>query len=226
MVRGKTEMRRIENTASRQVTFSKRRNGLLKKAYELSVLCDAEVAAIVFSTSGKLYQFSSTSLERTIDRYKMYTGNGSTDKEVEKNVQHWRTEATDIAKKIETLESHTRKLLGEGLEGCSLGELLSLEAQIGRSLQNIRGAKQSMLEEQIAQLKDKVRVLQEENIKLRQENHNHADAEAKLQVTASRDADPIHNTNMAVETDLIIGRPGTREAKEDIVHVNVHRLEQ
>ena len=60
MVRGKTEMRRIENAASRQVTFSKRRNGLLKKAYELSVLCDAEVALIVFSTRGKLYEFASS----------------------------------------------------------------------------------------------------------------------------------------------------------------------
>lgn len=60
MVRGKTQMKRIENAASRQVTFSKRRNGLLKKAFELSVLCDAEVALIVFSNTGKLYEFSSS----------------------------------------------------------------------------------------------------------------------------------------------------------------------
>ncbi|KAG6514189.1 hypothetical protein ZIOFF_024532 [Zingiber officinale] len=42
MVRGKTQMRRIENLASQQVTFSKHRRGLLKKAFEISVLCDAE----------------------------------------------------------------------------------------------------------------------------------------------------------------------------------------
>ncbi|KHG09442.1 hypothetical protein F383_11659 [Gossypium arboreum] len=60
MVRGKTQMKRIENAASRQVTFSKRRNGLLKKAFELSVLCDAEVALIIFSPRGKLYEFSSS----------------------------------------------------------------------------------------------------------------------------------------------------------------------
>ncbi|CAI0470558.1 unnamed protein product [Linum tenue] len=59
MVRGKTQMRRIENATSRQVTFSKRRNGLLKKAFELSVLCDAEVALLVFSPRGKLYEFAS-----------------------------------------------------------------------------------------------------------------------------------------------------------------------
>ena len=61
MVRGKTEMKRIENATSRQVTFSKRRNGLLKKAFELSVLCDAEVGLIVFSPRGKLYEFASAS---------------------------------------------------------------------------------------------------------------------------------------------------------------------
>lgn len=58
MGRGKVELKRIENNLNRQVTFSKRRNGLLKKAFELSVLCDAEVALIVFSPSGKAYQFS------------------------------------------------------------------------------------------------------------------------------------------------------------------------
>ncbi|CAL5340150.1 unnamed protein product [Camellia sinensis] len=63
MVRGKTQMRRIENATSRQVTFSKRRNGLLKKAFELSVLCDAEVALIIFSPRGKLYEFASSRLE-------------------------------------------------------------------------------------------------------------------------------------------------------------------
>ncbi|KAH9732247.1 MADS-box protein SOC1 [Citrus sinensis] len=53
-------MRRIENATSRQVTFSKRRNGLLKKAFELSVLCDAEVAVIIFSPRGKLSEFASS----------------------------------------------------------------------------------------------------------------------------------------------------------------------
>ena len=60
MGRGRVELKRIENKINRQVTFAKRRNGLLKKAYELSVLCDAEVALIIFSTRGKLYEFCST----------------------------------------------------------------------------------------------------------------------------------------------------------------------
>ena len=60
MGRGKIQLKKIENTISRQVTFSKRRNGLLKKAYELSVLCDVEMGLIVFSPRGKLYEFSSS----------------------------------------------------------------------------------------------------------------------------------------------------------------------
>ncbi|KAK8260100.1 hypothetical protein V6Z11_D13G099800 [Gossypium hirsutum] len=61
MVRGKAQMRRIENDTSKQVTFSKRRNGLLKKAFDLSVLCDAEVALIIFSSRGKLFEFARSS---------------------------------------------------------------------------------------------------------------------------------------------------------------------
>ncbi|KAM0840295.1 hypothetical protein ACQ4PT_059755 [Festuca glaucescens] len=59
MGRGRVELKRIENKINRQVTFAKRRNGLLKKAYELSVLCDAEVALIIFSNRGKHYEFCS-----------------------------------------------------------------------------------------------------------------------------------------------------------------------
>jgi hypothetical protein len=58
--RGRVELRRIEDKASRQVRFSKRRAGLFKKAFELALLCDAEVALLVFSPGGKLYEYSST----------------------------------------------------------------------------------------------------------------------------------------------------------------------
>ncbi|KAE9448406.1 hypothetical protein C3L33_19696, partial [Rhododendron williamsianum] len=69
MGRGKIEIKRIDDTTSRQVTFSKRRNGLLKKAKELSILCDAEVGVIVFSSTGRLYEFASTSMRSIVERY-------------------------------------------------------------------------------------------------------------------------------------------------------------
>ncbi|XP_031261144.1 agamous-like MADS-box protein AGL11 [Pistacia vera] len=70
MRRGKIEIKRIENTTNRQVNFCKRRNGLLKKAYELSILCEAEVALIVFSSRGRHYEYSNSSMTSVIERYK------------------------------------------------------------------------------------------------------------------------------------------------------------
>jgi len=60
MGRGKIVIRRIDNSTSRQVTFSKRRNGIFKKAKELAILCDAEVGLMIFSSTGRLYEYSST----------------------------------------------------------------------------------------------------------------------------------------------------------------------
>lgn len=58
MARGKVQLKRIENSVHRQVTFCKRRAGLLKKAKELSVLCDAEIGLFIFSAHGKLYELA------------------------------------------------------------------------------------------------------------------------------------------------------------------------
>ena len=58
--RERIAIRRIDNLAARQVTFSKRRRGLFKKAEELSILCDAEVGLVVFSATGKLFHFASS----------------------------------------------------------------------------------------------------------------------------------------------------------------------
>ncbi|KAG6678612.1 hypothetical protein I3842_14G089100 [Carya illinoinensis] len=59
MGRGKVQMKRIEDKTSRQVTFSKRKGGLMKKARELAMLCDVEVALMIFSDRVRLYEFSS-----------------------------------------------------------------------------------------------------------------------------------------------------------------------
>lgn len=60
MAREKIKIRKIDNITARQVTFSKRRRGLFKKAEELSVLCDAEVGVIIFSATGKHFEVSSS----------------------------------------------------------------------------------------------------------------------------------------------------------------------
>ncbi|XP_062152174.1 agamous-like MADS-box protein AGL11 [Alnus glutinosa] len=65
MGRGKVQLKRIEDKISRQVTFSKRKGGLMKKANELAVLCEVEVALLIFSDRGRLYEFCSA--ERSKD---------------------------------------------------------------------------------------------------------------------------------------------------------------
>ncbi|KAF5202144.1 Agamous-like mads-box protein agl62 [Thalictrum thalictroides] len=69
MGRQKIEIKRIEQEDSRQVTFSKRRAGLFKKASELCILCGAQTSIIVFSPAGKVFSFVHPSVEAVVDRY-------------------------------------------------------------------------------------------------------------------------------------------------------------
>lgn len=55
-----------------QVTFMKRKFGLMKKAYELSVLCDCEIALIIFNGSNKLFQYASTDMDKVLLKYTEY----------------------------------------------------------------------------------------------------------------------------------------------------------
>jgi MADS-box transcription factor len=65
MTRRKIVIRRIENMGKRQATFCKRRSGLLKKAQELAILCDVHVAVIIFSSTGRLYEYASSTTSTT-----------------------------------------------------------------------------------------------------------------------------------------------------------------
>jgi len=222
MVRGKTEMRRIENSTSRQVTFSKRRNGLLKKAFELSVLCDAEVGLIVFSPRGKLYEFSSNSMQKTIDRYMMYTKGTSNGSATEHNVQPLKHEVASISKNIELLEAYRRKLMGESLESCSVEELHELENQLDRSLSNIRGRKYHLLSEHVSQLREKEKTLLEENALLQEKREEDTEMQlvaqkedTEIQLVAQKEIVPQHDARQQtdVETELHIGWPGKERSK-------------
>ncbi|KAF4373190.1 hypothetical protein G4B88_007203 [Cannabis sativa] len=112
MGRGKIEIKRIENTTNRQVTFCKRRNGLLKKAYELSVLCDAEVALIVFSTRGRLYEYANNSVRATIDKYKKACSDSTnTGSVAEANVQFYQQESSKLRRQIRELQNSNRYMI-------------------------------------------------------------------------------------------------------------------
>lgn len=45
----------------------------MKKAYELSVLCDCEVAIIIFNKSNRLYQYASTDMDQVLLKYTEYS---------------------------------------------------------------------------------------------------------------------------------------------------------
>ncbi|KAJ6991291.1 hypothetical protein NC653_019477 [Populus alba x Populus x berolinensis] len=59
MGRNKLALKKIDNPSRRKITYSKRRDGIIKKATELSVLCDIDVGLLIFSPNGRLTTFSS-----------------------------------------------------------------------------------------------------------------------------------------------------------------------
>ncbi|KAF8027426.1 hypothetical protein BT93_E0356 [Corymbia citriodora subsp. variegata] len=203
MVRGKTQMRRIENKTSRQVTFSKRRNGLLKKAFELSVLCDAEIATIIFSPSGKLYEFSSSSMSNILERYQTKTKDaGCSVETTEIDLQNLKGNSLDMAKRIELLEVSKRRLSGEVLDMSSVEELQSTQNQLERSLSRIRARKNQLFKEQIEQLKQEEKKLSDENERLQRKKG----MREPLQFVTEHPEAP-RGQGLNVETELSIGCP-------------------
>ncbi|PSS16392.1 Floral homeotic protein like, partial [Actinidia chinensis var. chinensis] len=168
MGRGKIEIKRIENTTNRQVTFCKRRNGLLKKAYELSVLCDAEVALIVFSSRGRLYEYANNSVRTTIDRYKkacsdvLNTGSIS-----ESNTQFYQQESNKLRRQIKDIQSSNKHILGEALSSLTFKELKNLEGRLEKAISRIRSKKNELLFAEIEHMQKREIELQNANMYLR-----------------------------------------------------------
>ncbi|XP_061363773.1 MADS-box transcription factor 1-like isoform X2 [Gastrolobium bilobum] len=160
MGRGRVELKRIENKINRQVTFAKRRNGLLKKAYELSVLCDAEVALIIFSNRGKLYEFcSSSSMLKTLERYQKCNygapeANVSTREALVMELSS-QQEYLKLKARYEALQRSQRNLMGEDLGPLGSKELESLERQLDSSLKQIRSTRTQFMLDQLSDLQRK-----------------------------------------------------------------------
>ncbi|RXI07938.1 hypothetical protein DVH24_014504 [Malus domestica] len=156
MGRGKIVIRRIDNSTSRQVTFSKRRKGLIKKAKELAILCDAEVGLVIFSSTGKLYEFASNSLNSVIERYSRSKEGHQQLRNPASEVKFWQGEVASLRQELQNLRENHRQFMGEQLYGLSVKELKGLESQLEMSLQGIRMKKKfdkyhssKLLQEQI-----------------------------------------------------------------------------
>lgn len=96
MGRKKIQISRIGDERNRQVTFTKRKFGLMKKAYELSILCDCEIALIIFNSGNKLFQYASTDMDKILLKYTEY------------NEPHESRTNTDI---VETISKKENKAL-------------------------------------------------------------------------------------------------------------------
>ncbi|XP_042466597.1 agamous-like MADS-box protein MADS4 isoform X2 [Zingiber officinale] len=164
MGRGRVELKRIENKINRQVTFAKRRNGLLKKAYELSVLCDAEVALIVFSNRGKLYEFSSNSnMLKTLERYQKCSYGAPETNIISRETQTSQQEYLKLKTRVEALQRSQRNLLGEDLGPLTIKELEQLERQLDVSLRQIRSTRTQYMLDQLTDLQRREQMLCEAN---------------------------------------------------------------
>ncbi|CAN0909052.1 Protein TRANSPARENT TESTA 16 [Linum grandiflorum] len=153
MGRGKITIKRIENQTTRQVTFSKRRNGLLKKTHELSVLCDAQIGLIIFSSTGKLCQYSSEPfrMEQIIERYQKATGTRipEHDSRIDSCKQEQvLNEIAVLRKETKQLQVSMRRYTGEEMANIPFQDLEQLEQQLERSVTKVRDRKERMLEEQ------------------------------------------------------------------------------
>ncbi|CAH8364210.1 unnamed protein product [Eruca vesicaria subsp. sativa] len=221
MVRGKIEIKRIENLTSRQVTFSKRRKGLLKKAHELSVLCDAQVAAIVFSQKGKLYDYTSSDMQKMVERCEIHRSEyfHSERLQKEQHVRDLKNEITIMVNSIELLQldiMHLRRLMGQDLDSCSVEELKEMTIQIEKGLTIVRSRKAKLNEDEVGRLKAEIAGKRE---LLNDRTRLHEMFEEKPLWMQSRNIESeknaassaCENMNISnVETDLFLGLPRSR----------------
>ncbi|PON37515.1 MADS-box transcription factor [Parasponia andersonii] len=166
MTRQKIEIKKINNITARQVTFSKRRRGLFKKAQELSTLCDAEMALIVFSSTGKLYDYSSSSMQKVIER--RYFQSEHPAKSSQPSVDELERYAS-LSKELAEKTTEIRQMKGEKLEDLGLDELKRLEKLVEAGLGRVIETKDDRILKEINTLKRKGVQLLEDNHHLKQQ---------------------------------------------------------
>ncbi|XP_057421717.1 agamous-like MADS-box protein TM6 [Lotus japonicus] len=171
MGRGKLEIKFIENPTNRQVTFSKRRNGIFKKAHELTLLCDAKVSLIIFSKSHKMHEYISPGLttKKVIDQYQRTLGDIDLWRDHYEKMLENKKRLTDINNK---LRRQIRQRIGEGmnnLDDLSFQQLRTLEDDMVSSTEKIRERKLHVIKTRTDTCRKKVRSLEQMNGNLLQE---------------------------------------------------------
>ncbi|XP_057469543.1 agamous-like MADS-box protein AGL11 isoform X1 [Actinidia eriantha] len=211
MGRGKIEIKRIENNTNRQVTFCKRRNGLLKKAYELSVLCDAEVALIVFSSRGRVYEYANNNIKSTIERYKKALADSSNACPTpEINTRFYQQESEKLRQQIQMLQNTNRNIMGEGLGSLNLKELKQLENRLERGITRIRSKKHEMILAETENLQKRELELEHENAILRSKiAENERLQELSMVSGQEYNALQAYLARNALQLNILEGGPGS-----------------
>ncbi|KAI4388680.1 hypothetical protein MLD38_000987 [Melastoma candidum] len=212
MGRGKIVIRRINNSTSRQVTFSKRRNGLLKKAKELAILCDAEVGVIIFSSTGKLYDFASSSMKTVIDKYNKIKGELRQQDMAVSEIKFWQREAVALRQQLQDLQENHRQMMGEDLSGFSVKDLQNLENQLELSIHSVRTGKDQVLMDEVQELNRKGGLIQQENIELHKKVNLLSQENLELHKMCGSNRDQLKNgqsdgEDCPVPVQLQLGQP-------------------
>lgn len=170
MARERREIRRIESAAARQVTFSKRRRGLFKKAEELAVLCDADVALVVFSATGRLSQFASSSVNDIVDKYSTHSKNlGKSHQQPSIDLNVEQSKYSGLNEQLAEETNGLRQMRGEDLEGLSVEELHQMERKLEAGLHRVISTKDQLFMQQIGELLQKGTQLEDENRRLKEQ---------------------------------------------------------
>ncbi|CAK8537160.1 unnamed protein product [Lathyrus sativus] len=168
MAREKIQIKKIENATARQVTFSKRRRGLFKKAEELSILCDADVALIIFSSTGKLFEYSNLSMREILERHHLHSKNLAKMEEPCLELQLVEnSNCTRLNKEIAEKSHQLRQMRGEDLQGMNVEQLQQLERSLEIGLGRVIENKGEKIMTEIQNLQRKGRQLMEENERLK-----------------------------------------------------------
>ncbi|KAK4785780.1 hypothetical protein SAY86_002469 [Trapa natans] len=167
MGRRKLEMKRIADKSSRQVTFSKRRSGLIKKARELSILCDVEVALLVFSSHGRLFEFcSGNSLTSVLERYQNHREEEKESKDADAQGS---TSENGGKSHAELLQLVQRLVEEPDYEDFNVTDLVELEKDLTIALTQTRNRKTQLMMEAKMSLQEQERLLREEKELLEKE---------------------------------------------------------
>ncbi|PHT29530.1 hypothetical protein CQW23_30880 [Capsicum baccatum] len=163
MGRRKLEIKRIEDKRCRQVAFSKRRKGLIKKANALSILCDVDVGVVIISNDGtaRLHEYSSTnSVTGILQRYDSHV---ETEKEISAEIQVTEHSKYSSMATRELLQETERQLEKTNADDLAVTDLIHLENELQAALIQIRSRQTNLLLESVKGLHEKEKLLREEN---------------------------------------------------------------